>query len=143
MPAAVSFQEVGKTYSGPRGDLRALDHVSFDIEQGEFFGLLGPNGAGKTTTIRALVTLLPPQEGTVEVFGLDVRRRRMAVRRLIGYVPQALSADPASRRGRRTPIPNWSAVHRSVRRATRTSRGEPSRAMRATPRTTRGDRMCD
>ena len=53
MPA-VSFQQVAKTYSGVRGTFRALDGVSFDIQQGEFFGLLGPNGAGKTTLISIL-----------------------------------------------------------------------------------------
>jgi ABC-2 type transport system ATP-binding protein len=71
----------------------AVDDLSLGVEQGEIFGLLGPNGAGKTTTIRVLTTLLPPQAGRVLVFGYDVRKSRMAVRRLIGYVPQALSAD--------------------------------------------------
>jgi ABC-2 type transport system ATP-binding protein len=71
----------------------AVDNLSLSVRPGEIFGLLGPNGAGKTTTIRVLTTLLPPQAGEVAVFGRDVRRGRMAVRRLIGYVPQALSAD--------------------------------------------------
>ena len=57
------------------------------------FGLLGPNGAGKTTTIRVLNTLLPLQEGTVEIFGCDVGRAKMAVRRTLGYVPQQLSIE--------------------------------------------------
>ncbi|GIF96905.1 ABC transporter ATP-binding protein [Catellatospora citrea] len=77
------------------GDATAVDGVDLRVAPGELFGLLGPNGAGKTTTIRVITTLLPPQQGTVEVFGLDVRTRQMAVRRLIGYVPQLLSADPA------------------------------------------------
>ena len=59
------------------------------------FGLLGPNGAGKTTTIRVLNTLLPLQEGSVTVFGCDVRSAPMAVRRLLGYVPQQLSIEAA------------------------------------------------
>jgi len=75
------------------GTTRALDRVSLSVEHGEIFGLLGPNGAGKTTTIRILTTLLPPMEGTALVEGLDVRRDAMAVRRLLGYVPQQLSAD--------------------------------------------------
>ncbi|WP_238010065.1 ATP-binding cassette domain-containing protein [Dactylosporangium sp. AC04546] len=74
-------------------DNTAVDGISLDVRPAEIFGLLGPNGAGKTTTIRVLTTLLPPQEGRVEVFGLDVAKKKMAVRRLIGYVPQALSAD--------------------------------------------------
>ena len=77
------------------GDVVALDGVSFEVAPGEVFGLLGPNGAGKTTSIRVLVTLLVPQEGDARVFGLDVRSQAMAVRRLLGYVPQQLSAEGA------------------------------------------------
>lgn len=70
-----------------------MDRVSFEVQAGEIFGLLGPNGAGKTTTIRILVTLLPPDSGRATIFGFDAVRQTMAVRRLIGYVPQQLSAD--------------------------------------------------
>ena len=77
------------------GDHVALDGVDLCVHPGEVFGLLGPNGAGKTTTIRILNTLLPLQEGHVEVFGHDVRRAPMAVRRLLGYVPQQLSIEAA------------------------------------------------
>jgi ABC-2 type transport system ATP-binding protein len=77
------------------GDMVAVDHLDLQIPAGEVFGLLGPNGAGKTTTIRVLNTLLPVQEGTVRVFGLDVKRHAVAVRRHIGYVPQQLSIEPA------------------------------------------------
>ena len=75
------------------GPIQALDGVGFHVDPGEVFGLLGPNGAGKTTTIRVLATLLHPDQGSAHVFGLDVRARRMDVRRSIGYVPQQLSAD--------------------------------------------------
>jgi ABC-2 type transport system ATP-binding protein len=75
------------------GATTALDHVSFDVDAGETFGLLGPNGAGKTTTIRVLTTLLRPDSGSASVFGTDVWRDSMRVRRLLGYVPQQLSAD--------------------------------------------------
>jgi ABC-2 type transport system ATP-binding protein len=75
------------------GTQTAVDHVDLDIEPGEMFGLLGPNGAGKTTTIRMLTTLLKPATGTVTVFGVDVAAHPMLVRRVIGYVPQMLSAD--------------------------------------------------
>jgi ABC-2 type transport system ATP-binding protein len=71
----------------------AVDHVDLRIEQGETFGLLGPNGAGKTTTIRMLTTLLQPMEGSVSVLGIDAASQPMRVRRMIGYVPQLLSAD--------------------------------------------------
>jgi ABC-2 type transport system ATP-binding protein len=77
------------------GDTVAVDGVDLAVTSTEVFGLLGPNGAGKTTTIRLITTLLPVRAGTVRVFGLDVRTRKMAVRRLIGYVPQLLSADAA------------------------------------------------
>jgi ABC-2 type transport system ATP-binding protein len=71
----------------------AVDHVNLSIAPGEMYGLLGPNGAGKTTTIRMLTTLLKPASGTVRVFGIDAAAHPMRVRRAIGYVPQALSAD--------------------------------------------------
>lgn len=77
------------------GDFAAVDHVSFTIQPGEAFALLGPNGAGKTTTIRMLTTLITPSAGTMRVAGLDVGRNAMVVRRLLGYVPQSLSADGA------------------------------------------------
>jgi ABC-2 type transport system ATP-binding protein len=75
------------------GDTVAVDGVDLEVHRGEVFGLLGPNGAGKTTTIRMITTLLPAPPGAIEVLGVDVARRRTAVRRLIGYVPQQLSVD--------------------------------------------------
>jgi ABC-2 type transport system ATP-binding protein len=73
----------------------AVRDLDLTVHTGEAFGLLGPNGAGKTTTIRLLNTLLPLQSGSVRIFGLDVSRQPMAVRRLIGYVPQQLSIEAA------------------------------------------------
>ncbi|MFF9350925.1 ATP-binding cassette domain-containing protein [Streptomyces sp. NPDC014734] len=87
----------GLTYAF--GASRAVDGLDLMVRPGEVFGLLGPNGAGKTTTMRVITTLLPVPPGVVEVFGKDVARHRMAVRRLLGYVPQQLSAD-ASLTGR-------------------------------------------
>ncbi|HEY6277843.1 MAG TPA: ATP-binding cassette domain-containing protein [Streptosporangiaceae bacterium] len=75
------------------GDHVAVNGVSLRIGAGETFGLLGPNGAGKTTTLRMLITLLKPAAGRAAVFGTDVAAEPMRVRRLIGYVPQLLSAD--------------------------------------------------
>ncbi|MGH3793549.1 MAG: ABC transporter ATP-binding protein [Pseudonocardiaceae bacterium] len=77
------------------GDTVAVDGVDLEVTAGTVFGLLGPNGAGKTTTIRMITTLLPAPPGAIEVFGVDVARHKLAVRRLIGYVPQQLSADAA------------------------------------------------
>ncbi|MFJ2034033.1 ATP-binding cassette domain-containing protein [Streptosporangium sp. NPDC087985] len=77
------------------GEHLAVDGLTLRVLPGEVFGLLGPNGAGKTTTIRILTTLLPMQRGQASVFGVDVARQKMRVRRLLGYVPQQLSADGA------------------------------------------------
>ena len=91
---AISFQQVGKTFQTPRGPLQALDGVSLDIAQGEFFGLLGPNGAGKTTLISILAGLARATSGRVEVMGHEVVADYAAARRSLGIVPQELVFDP-------------------------------------------------
>ena len=93
MPA-VHFENVTKTYTGARSSFRALDGVSFDIQQGEFFGLLGPNGAGKTTLISVLAGLARASSGRVTVMGHDVVADYAAARMAIGVVPQELVFDP-------------------------------------------------
>ena len=97
MPA-ISFQSVSKTFPAGRGGsgepLKALDNVSFDIEEGEFFGLLGPNGAGKTTLISILAGLARASQGRVLVQGYDVQRDFAQARRRLGVVPQELVFDP-------------------------------------------------
>jgi ABC-2 type transport system ATP-binding protein len=75
------------------GNLTAVDALSISIEQSEVFGLLGPNGAGKTTSIKMLTTLLPPTSGKAWIDGYDLIHHAADVRRVIGYVPQMLSAD--------------------------------------------------
>ena len=75
------------------GDLTAVDSLNITVDPGEVFGLLGPNGAGKTTAIKMLITLLPPTSGEANVAGFSITRRAAEVRRVIGYVPQMLSAD--------------------------------------------------
>ena len=77
------------------GNLVAVDHISFDIEEGEIFGLLGPNGAGKTTTIHMLATILKPDEGTAIVAGHDIRKEPKEVRKKIGIVFQDITVDRA------------------------------------------------
>ncbi len=77
------------------GENTAVDALTISMEAGEVFGLLGPNGAGKTTTIKMLTTLLPPTSGTAQVAGFDIVQQAKEVRRVIGYVPQLLSADGA------------------------------------------------
>ena len=97
MPA-ISFQSVSKAYPSPRNpkgnSLLALDGVSLNIEQGEFFGLLGPNGAGKTTLISILAGLTRATQGRVIVLGSDVQSDYAAARRKLGVVPQELVFDP-------------------------------------------------
>ena len=100
MPA-ISFQSVSKTYPPSRQQraqgkpgLRAVDEVSFLIEEGEFFGLLGPNGAGKTTLISMLAGLSRPTAGAISVHGFDVQRDFADARRTLGIVPQELVFDP-------------------------------------------------
>jgi ABC-2 type transport system ATP-binding protein len=96
MPA-ISFQSVCKTYPAKQvgaAAFKALDQVSFDVEEGEFFGLLGPNGAGKTTLISTLAGLSRPTSGRVLVHGHDVQTDYAAARRLLGVVPQELVFDP-------------------------------------------------
>ncbi|MDD5628832.1 MAG: ATP-binding cassette domain-containing protein [Elusimicrobia bacterium] len=70
------------------GGRAAVDHVSFDIPQGQVVGFLGPNGAGKTTTMRLLTAYLPADEGHAELAGLDVAEQPLAVRRRLGYLPE-------------------------------------------------------
>ena len=80
----IEVQNVTKYY----GQVRALDHVSFDVKQGELVGLLGPNGSGKTTLMRILTGFFPPTEGKVRVAGLDVETASLEVRRRLGYLPE-------------------------------------------------------
>lgn len=75
------------------GQLLAVDQLSLSVTAGEVFGLLGRNGAGKSTLIKMLTTLLPPNAGSAQVGGYDIVRQAAQVRGIIGYVPQALSAD--------------------------------------------------
>ena len=98
---AISFSSVSKTYPTKRGQsgsannvITALDDVSFDIQQGEFFGLLGPNGAGKTSLISILAGLSRATSGRVTVHGHDVLADYAAARRTLGVVPQELVFDP-------------------------------------------------
>jgi ABC-2 type transport system ATP-binding protein len=75
------------------GERVALKNVSFQVAKGEIFGLLGPNGGGKTTLFRILSTLMTPREGSVRMFGIDVVREQIEIRRRIGVVFQSPSLD--------------------------------------------------
>jgi ABC-2 type transport system ATP-binding protein len=71
------------------GPMLAVDHISFDVEEGEIFGFLGPNGAGKTSTIRMMVGLTQPSSGSVCIAGRDVLKEPVEVKKTIGLVPES------------------------------------------------------
>jgi ABC-2 type transport system ATP-binding protein len=87
MPAILEVKNLVKKY----GDLVAVKGISFDIREGEIFSLLGPNGAGKTTTISVLSTLYTPTSGEATIGGHSVTKEPMAVRNIIGVVPQEIA----------------------------------------------------
>jgi len=88
--AFVAAENLHKSFN----EQKAVNGVSFAIDEGEIFGLLGPNGAGKTTTIRILSTILEPDRGDVTIGGYSIREDADAVRRLIGVCPQELALYP-------------------------------------------------
>ncbi|MCB9663025.1 MAG: ABC transporter ATP-binding protein [Alphaproteobacteria bacterium] len=91
----IDVQDLVKRYRTPfRGTITAVDHLSFKVEPGEVYGLLGPNGAGKTTTLRVLSTLVRPDEGTIRVDGVDVRRHPLEARGHLAYVPAEAGLPP-------------------------------------------------
>jgi len=87
--AAIYVESLVKSYGGRR----AVDGISFQVDEGEVFGFLGPNGAGKTTTIKILTTLIKPTSGLAEVLGYDVLRQSHEIRRRIGVVQQQESYE--------------------------------------------------
>jgi ABC-2 type transport system ATP-binding protein len=80
---AIETRRLCKDY----GAIRAVCDLSLTVPAGTLFGFLGPNGAGKTTTLRMLLGLLRPSAGNASVFGLDVRRHHVRIRRRVGYLP--------------------------------------------------------
>jgi ABC-2 type transport system ATP-binding protein len=78
------------------GDFLAVDRITLKIPKGTLYGFLGLNGAGKTTTIRVLTTLLPPSAGTATLWGHDVMREPLAVRRLVGLVSDETSESQST-----------------------------------------------
>jgi ABC-2 type transport system ATP-binding protein len=82
---AVELKNVVKRYN----EILAVDHVNLTLTSGEIFGLLGPNGSGKSTTLKMLLGLVQPDEGSVTVLGMPVQQDPVAVKRMVGYVPEA------------------------------------------------------
>jgi ABC-2 type transport system ATP-binding protein len=88
---SIIAEDLVKTYD--KGAVRALDHLSLDVEEGTVLGVLGPNGAGKTTTVRILATLLNPDSGHATVGGIDVVKHPEKVREIIGLSGQYAAVD--------------------------------------------------
>lgn len=83
---ALRLRGVTKTY----GDARAVDRIDLEVPAGSFYGLVGPNGAGKTTTLSMITGLLRPDEGSVEIAGIDIRRDPAGAKRQMGVLPDRL-----------------------------------------------------
>lgn len=86
---AVSLRNIYKTYD--KGNVIAVDDVSFDVKKGELFGLIGPDGAGKTSIFRILTTVLLADKGSASVAGFDVIKDYRAIRNRVGYMPGKFS----------------------------------------------------
>lgn len=82
---SIKVQGLTKVY----GTQLAVDHISFELKQGEIVGFLGPNGAGKSTTMKMITGYLPPTDGTASVSGFDIQKDPMEVRKRVGYLPEA------------------------------------------------------
>jgi ABC-2 type transport system ATP-binding protein len=82
---AVELKGVVKRYN----EILAVDQVDLNIKTGEIFGLLGPNGSGKSTTLKMLIGLVKPDFGEVNVLGFNVQKDPVAVKQLVGYVPES------------------------------------------------------
>jgi len=93
--APVVVRNLSKTfYDEGRGEVRAVDSISFECREGEVFGLLGANGAGKTTTLRMLSTILAPSSGTANILGHDVVTDSQGVRKNLGFYSSTTALYP-------------------------------------------------
>jgi len=88
MAAVIQASDITKVF----GKSTAVDHISFDVHEGEIFGFLGPNGAGKTTTTRMLTGVIPPDAGTAMILGHDIRSEPVLAKQGFGVVPETSNA---------------------------------------------------
>jgi ABC-2 type transport system ATP-binding protein len=91
MTPALSISHLRKTY---RSGTVAVEDISLEIAEGEFFGFLGPNGAGKSTTIHCITGIAEPTGGTIKIFGVDAVKNYREARRMVGLCPQEFNVDP-------------------------------------------------
>ena len=82
----IRVKNVSKKY----GSFKAVDHLSFEIEDGEIVGLLGPNGAGKSTTMNMITGFIEPTSGKIIVDGYDISKKPKKAKRQIGYMPEGV-----------------------------------------------------
>jgi ABC-2 type transport system ATP-binding protein len=80
----IQLQNLVKDY----GNLRAVDHINFEINEGEILGFLGPNGAGKSTTLKMITCFLSPTAGNISVEDRNVYEDSKEIREMIGYLPE-------------------------------------------------------
>jgi ABC-2 type transport system ATP-binding protein len=71
------------------GEQKAVNNISFDVPSGTIVGFLGPNGAGKSTTMKMLTTYIPPTSGTASIYGFDIEKDAIEVRKIVGYLPES------------------------------------------------------
>lgn len=90
----IKVENLTKIYGRPETGVLAVDHINFEVEEGEIFGFLGPNGAGKTTTQRMLTTLLEPTSGRIWINGSDLAKNQYQAKRMIGLVPEMSNVYP-------------------------------------------------
>lgn len=82
---SIKVQSLTKVF----GEQKAVDNISFEVPSGTIVGFLGPNGAGKSTTMKMLTTYIPPTSGTAQIHDLDIVADAMAVRKIVGYLPES------------------------------------------------------
>jgi sodium transport system ATP-binding protein len=109
------------------GEVKAVNGVSFQAQDGQITGLLGPNGAGKTTTLRMLYSLLPPDEGEIRIDGLDPTRDAMEIKRTLGVVPD--SRGLYSRLTARENITYYGELHGMNKKAIQARIGEMTQTL--------------
>ncbi len=83
----LQLTNISKSYS--KGKVKAVDNFTLKVERGEIFGFIGPNGAGKTTTLKMIAGVIKPDEGDIFVDGLDIKKKPVAIKKRIGYVPDS------------------------------------------------------
>ncbi len=116
MSPALHISHLRKVY---RSGTVAVDDLSFDVAEGDFFGFLGPNGAGKSTTIHCITGIATPSSGTIEIFGVDAVKHYREARKLIGLSPQEFNVDSFARV---SDILDWMAGYFGMRAAQRRAR---------------------